>query len=232
MEIVRAEADLAGELAAQWLDQRQRGMKRMPNFARLPVAVQRRVLQSQLPSLGLPLDFELIEQLRETTGKPVNTGLNLSAVRDADGVVSLISQSPAPVFKPGELALKLTGSSGTAEFAGVTITWQHPPGKVALPVPPEPGREIFDAAKIGRDIILRHWRAGDRFQPLGMSQAVKLQDLFTNAKIPREHRHELLVATAQGEIFWVEALRIAEKFKLTTGTKSVLVWQWQRDATK
>jgi tRNA(Ile)-lysidine synthase len=98
-----------------------------------------------------------------------------------------------------------------------------------LPSPTaQAGREIFDAERIGRTVILRHWRAGDRFQPLGMKAPVKLQDLFTNAKIPRERRRELLVATAGGEIFWVEGLRLAEGFKLTKGTKRGLVWQWNR----
>jgi hypothetical protein len=62
-----------------------------------------------------------------------------------------------------------------------------------------------------------------------MPQAVKLQDLFTNAKIPRERRREFLVATAHGEIFWVEGLRMAEQFKLTAETKRGVVWRWRRD---
>jgi tRNA(Ile)-lysidine synthetase-like protein len=51
--------------------------------------------------------------------------------------------------------------------------------------PTKSKREIFDADKIGGKILLRHWRAGDRFQPIGLKSAAKLQDLFTNAKIPR-----------------------------------------------
>ena len=58
------------------------------------------------------------------------------------------------------------------------------------------------------------------FQPIGLKSAVKLQDLFTNAKIPRERRRDLIVAAAAGgEIFWVEGLRISENFKLTPETK-------------
>jgi len=223
MEIARAEADLAGELAAQWLKSKS------PAFARLPLAVQRRVIQSQLPKLGLPMDFELVEQLREIAGRPVNAGLNLFAVRDAAGRVKLVSPAPATVFNLEEREIKLTGRKGAAEFAGVTITWESvTAGKWPAAIPSEPGREVYDAAKLGGSVTLRHWRAGDRFQPLGMPQAVKLQDLFTNAKIPRERRRELLVATADGEIFWVEGLRMAEKFKLTAETKRGLVWRWWR----
>ncbi|HTV75553.1 MAG TPA: tRNA lysidine(34) synthetase TilS, partial [Candidatus Baltobacteraceae bacterium] len=84
--------------------------------------------------------------------------------------------------------------------------------------------------KIGGKIILRHWRAGDRFQLIGSKSAPKLQDLFTNAKIPREWRRNLIVAeAADGEIFWVEGLRISENFKLTARTKRRLAWNWRRD---
>src|SRR6185312_625892 len=88
--------------------------------------------------------------------------------------------------------------------------------------------ELFDADKIGGKIVLRHWRAGDRFQPIGMKSPTKLQDLFVNAKIPRERRCDLILATAEnGEIFWVEGLRISENFKITPQTRRQLHWKWQ-----
>ena len=91
------------------------------------------------------------------------------------------------------------------------------------------GCEIFDADRVGSPIVLRHWRAGDRFQPIGMSAPIKLQDFFTNLKIPRARRHELVVGVAtNGELFWVEGLRIGERFKLDKNTSRWLHWCWQR----
>jgi tRNA(Ile)-lysidine synthase len=83
---------------------------------------------------------------------------------------------------------------------------------------------------VGSKVILRHWRKGDRFQPIGMSGAVKLQDLFVNQKVARALRHQLVVAESEkGDIFWVEGLRISERFQLTKSTKRRLQWQWRRD---
>jgi tRNA(Ile)-lysidine synthase len=91
--------------------------------------------------------------------------------------------------------------------------------------------ELFDADKVGGQITLRYWQAGDRFQPIGLKSAVKLQDLFTNQKIPRARRHNLIVAeAANGRVFWVEQLRMAEPFKLTPATKRRLIWRWQANA--
>jgi len=90
------------------------------------------------------------------------------------------------------------------------------------------GTESFDADKVGSTLALRHWQPGDRFQPSGMRKSVKLQDLFGNQKVPRPLRHRLTVATtSRGELFWVEGLRISERFKLDKTTVRRLNWRWQ-----
>jgi tRNA(Ile)-lysidine synthase len=61
-----------------------------------------------------------------------------------------------------------------------------------------------------------------------MKRAVKLQDAFVNQKIPRAVRHQLAIAaTAAGEIFWVQGLRIGERFKVTPATRRLLRWSWR-----
>jgi hypothetical protein len=37
-----------------------------------------------------------------------------------------------------------------------------------------------------------------------------------------------VAASARGEIFWVEGLRIGERFKLTAATRQCLLWRWRR----
>src|SRR5205807_218356 len=93
---------------------------------------------------------------------------------------------------------------------------------------PTANTEFFDADKIGRVIYLRHWQPGDRFHPIGLKTAQKLQDIFVNLKIPKEQRHRRVVATtAGGGIFWVQGLRIGEQYKLTAETRRRLVWNYK-----
>jgi tRNA(Ile)-lysidine synthase len=148
-------------------------------------------------------------------------------MRDAAGGLSLRHASPA-AFNAGELKLTLSGRAGRVAFGDWEFRWtlKKHDGTHALP-PREPQAEFFDAARTGGEIILRHWRAGDRFQPIGLASPVKLQDLFVNAKIPAARRRRLVLAvTRTGEIFWVEGLRIGERFKLTPETRRKLAWQW------
>ena len=240
MEIVGAESDLVGETARQWLvshkfgradllvglDARQRVPTRLI-FETLPVAVQRRALQLQLSEACVRADFELIESLRQSANVPVSLGPQLFVLRDATGVVSLRPARPS-VFKANETAVKLAGRAGEVIFDRVRVRWRFDALKKFKRPAARPAGESFDADKVGDRITLRHWRPGDRFQPIGLKSPVKLQDLFTNRKIPRARRRELMVAVAENEeIFWVEGLRISENYKLTPQTRRRLAWRWR-----
>ena len=135
---------------------------------------------------------------------------------------------PRAGFKMDELAVNLINGGGKVNFDGVQMSWNFADAKKPVRLGKRSKREFFDADKIGGRIVLRHWRAGDRFQPIGMKSAAKLQDLFTNQKIPRARRRDLVVAeAANGKIFWVQNLRMAEDFKVTPETKRCLVWRWR-----
>jgi tRNA(Ile)-lysidine synthase len=254
MEVVGAEADFAGEVAVSRRrgdeSQIKSGKRKAESgnesetpyvvscsFEKLPLAIQRRVLQSQLLELGVASDFELVETLRRSANCFVSVGLKISVARDVKGEVILRPEQISR-FNENELVVKL-GRAGRVNFGGTKFSWKFVGDEVTslkfksqslvTSAPTKIKREFFDAKKIGGKIILRHWRAGDRFQPMGLKSATKLQDLFTNAKIPREWRRDLIVAeAADGEIFWVENLRIGEHFKLTSRTKRTLVWRWNR----
>jgi tRNA(Ile)-lysidine synthase len=222
MEIVGAESEFVGKIAKQWLAQQK------PTIEKLPVVVQRKVLQSQLAGLGVAADFELVEQLRAPAGKSVSVGSSLLVLRDAGGGLKLLKQRSVE-FNANELEVKLSGRAGDVDFDGVKFGWRFANGSRGR-TPHQIKQEFFDADKIGGKIILRHWRAGDRFQPIGLKSAVKLQDLFVNAKIPHERRRDLILATTlTSEIFWVEGLRISENFKLTPRTRRRLAWNWRRN---
>lgn len=218
MEMINDDAALSAGLACDWLL-----AKRRARFGALPASVQRNVIHRQLLGLGCAPDFKLVESLRLNPGMLVAAALNQSFVRGADGMIR-----HCEMFAGSQIELALASSGGAAVFDSLAIHWDFVKlGGKALER--QPNTEYFDAGKVGRIIRLRHWRRGDRFHPTGMTASVKLQDLFANAKIPRDERHRLVVAEAEnGQIFWVEGLRISELFKLNAKTQSRLKWHWRR----
>jgi len=225
MEITGAETEFVSETAQHIAASRWGDSVRPPtgeqDFVGLPVAVQRKLMQQQLQAHGVAGDFELIEQLRQAPEKWVSVNAGLLVRRDVLGKLIYRGQG-GKEFNAAEL--KLPSRSGRVTFASRQFCWRVKPFNGIRETAPSQ-TESFDVGKIGAEIILRHWRLGDRFQPIGMKSAVKLQDLFVNAKIPAVRRRELALATtATGEIFWVEGLRIGERFKLTPSTRQQLVW--------
>jgi tRNA(Ile)-lysidine synthase len=222
IELLEPEADFSAAAALQWL--------REPSlsFDKLHVAVQRRVLQIQLIRQGISPDFDLIEWMRAHPGKPCTVESGKEVQRTPNGEV-VVSAHACPRFSTDAVELVLSRKQGRILFDAVEIRWRIRTVRRAPPVKRQSGVESFDVDAIGDCVVLRHWRRGDRLQPIGMAAAVKIQDLFTNAKVPRDQRHQrLLATTAGGDVFWVEGLRISEKHKLRPQTRRILEWRWRR----
>ncbi len=64
--------------------------------------------------------------------------------------------------------------------------------------------------------IVRSWQPGDRIQPLGMRGQKKLQDLFTDLRVPRLWRGRVPLLESKKGIVWVVGHRIADWAKVTT----------------
>ncbi|MEY2410126.1 MAG: tRNA(Ile)-lysidine synthase [Verrucomicrobiota bacterium] len=222
MELTGVEADFARHSAEAWL-----WASRDVHFNGLHPAVQRHVVRLQLSRLALPAGFELVEYLRGPANRPIAVAPGELILRNDEGI---LSRCAAPSAAFGDEVLDVTLSDeGRCVFDGTEFHWsrQRVKGAFRLP-PPRVGQEWFDAEKIGSQIRLRHWKPGDRFQPIGMTAGVKLQDLFTNARIDAARRRKLVVGeTGDGRIFWVEGLRMGELFKLSEGTRFRLKWNWQ-----
>jgi tRNA(Ile)-lysidine synthase len=239
MEIIGSESELVSELARGWLAARNTSADEAiipfahSSFSVLPPALQRRCLQLQLLDLGIAPEFELVERLRLAPQCLVTLGpahADQSVHRDLSGRLRLspVGKSSSG-FNVEEKTIRLTNPGGTVIFSRIKVAWRLQTAKAAVSFRRIADREVFDADRVGPHIVLRHWRPGDRFQPIGMANAAKLQDLFTNAKVPRDLRRNLVVATtAENQIFWVEGLRISEQFKVRSGTIRSLLWRWQR----
>lgn len=226
MEILSAENDFMDAEASRLLS------KLHVPFDGLPVALQRRILQKQLEREGVAPEFEWIESLRSAPGKMISVSRDVAVSRDAFGRV-LLRRSVVVPRSDAEVPLSLAGRKGQGTFAGLSWNWTRWPAKSGELPTFVTGTEWFDADRVGGEVVLRHWRAGDRFQPIGMTTSQKLQDLFTNLKVPRVERVQRVVATtADGEIWWVEGLRIGELFKLGSETRARLRWSWQRLSSK
>jgi tRNA(Ile)-lysidine synthase len=215
--VLAAEKDFLEKSARSWLQ------KREAPFGELHPALQREVIRLQMLELALKPNFDLIETLRTAPSLPVSLSRDLTIARNPGGDLTLSPRS-AVTFSEGSLAIALD-APGRLFFEEFDIQWDFVPSRTQA----ESGVEFFDANLLGKTVTVRHWRRGDRFHPIGMSSDVKLQNLFTNSKVPASEKRQRLLATdSSGNIFWVEGLRISELHKVTAQSTHLLRWSVKR----
>jgi tRNA(Ile)-lysidine synthase len=89
-------------------------------------------------------------------------------------------------------------------------------------IPESPDIACLDAEKISFPMIIRKWKFGDSFYPLGMKQSKKLSDYFIDKKYSVLEKEKCLILESQGSILWLINDRIDNRFRITKSTKEVL----------
>ncbi|MFH1970352.1 MAG: tRNA lysidine(34) synthetase TilS [Verrucomicrobiota bacterium] len=200
-------------------------------LAGFPVAARRRVLRRWLETGGFDMEmlsFDVIERLDNlVTDRRGGRAMTLPGgglVRRSGGVLTL-SQRDNPSAQAFCVRLAVPGQTLLPK-QGVRITTRIGPGIVKerpAPVGALPARASLSLrAWRKRRLLARSWKPGDRMRPLGMQGTKKLQDIFSDGKVPPTLRHRLPVIECQGEIVWIPGFRIAQGWQVRPDEPSAL----------
>lgn len=194
----------------------------------LPAALQQRVLRTACVQAGVPLErltWRQVEEALHLCHRPHPSGevsLPGSWRLVREGAFIFWQNHPSPLPSRSEYLLP-PEPTGTMSALNWTFTWKTAPA-TGHPdfFQPDPHLALMDHSRLHFPLRLRTFRAGDRFQPLGMSGVKKLQDFFVDAKIPKNQRPFVPLLLSRDQIVWVVGHRLADPVKLTPGTRLIL----------
>jgi tRNA(Ile)-lysidine synthase len=191
----------------------------------LPLALRRQVLHAIGEKMGVALDFNQIVQLSELAesgagGKRlVLPGLTVvrsfRELRFSPGEPSAVKDYEYLLSVPGEVAVPELGSTVRARLVtGATA-----------------GTELgalLGRSRLAARLVVRNWRAGDRFFPAKTKAPKKIKELLEPGRmigrVSPEVRKNWPVVESAGEIVWVRGFPIPEALAPeTTDEEAVLI---------
>ncbi len=83
----------------------------------------------------------------------------------------------------------------------------------------------FDLYKLTFPLILRKWKKGDKFIPLGMNNFKKVSDFFVDEKYSLNDKKEQWILCSEEDIIWIVGKRIDDRYKIASNTKKTYIAQ-------
>lgn len=81
--------------------------------------------------------------------------------------------------------------------------------------------EYVDGDLTGNSFIIRKWKDGDRFNPIGMQGTKKVSDYLNDIKVEAKEKRNQYVLLSKNKIVWILGKRLDERFKLKPQTKTI-----------
>jgi tRNA(Ile)-lysidine synthase len=81
---------------------------------------------------------------------------------------------------------------------------------------------FLNLEKISFPLLIRHWKKGDYFFPLGMEHKKKLSDYFVDHKFSLVKKEKILILESGGNIAWLIGERLDNRFRINDSTSKTL----------
>jgi tRNA(Ile)-lysidine synthase len=199
-------------------------------FLALHPALQKRLFRLACGRVGVPVEALTLRHMAAALRlcrQPRPTGeISLPGNWRLLKENNLISWQRQPDSSPPESEYSLAEETGSCTFLEWTFTWTTTAANDENNTSSNfPGWVFMDYQHLRFPLRLRTFRPGDRFQPLGMSGTKKLQDFFTDEKVPRSRRPFIPLLLSGDKIIWLAGLRLAESVKVTPQTRRLFKLQ-------
>ena len=157
---------------------------------------------------------DLINVLHGTPGGQVFTNTH-RFIRDRHELII------APVTGKNEISIAVRNINDFAGLPGIVSAGIFEIGP-DFRFSEDPFVAELDPEMVSFPMLIRTWRKGDYFYPLGMKDKKKLSDYFIDRKYSLDKKESTLILESGGMIAWIIGDRIDDRFRIKESTSKVL----------
>lgn len=156
---------------------------------------------------------KIISLVNNQTGTVIQLRAGLTAVRERNGITisGTVKNIHSEIFLSAGESINYGDKKISIDIA-VKKDISFKEGKT----------EFISADNTDKEFMIRKWKRGDKFIPLGMKSLKKVSDFLTESKIPASVKKDVPVLINRNNIVWIIGLRIDERYKVLPNTEKVL----------
>ncbi len=158
---------------------------------------------------------EVITLLHSETGKYILSATHRILKNRNRLIISALAEAKSNI-------IRIEKEDGEIWFNGGRLVTQQQILKQPADIENNSTIALLDVKDIRFPLLLRKWRTGDYFYPLGMRKKKKLGRFFIDNKMSLLEKENTWVIESAKKIIWVVGLRIDDRFKVTDVTREVL----------
>jgi len=196
-----------------------------------PKAVQRRVVKAIGEQAGIPLESKHVEEILRfaaedgAAGKELSLPLAWKVVREAEAMVfvtpDLRREQRVPDY---EYSLRVPGRAFVPEIGVVIEALRFAPDFAAgARVAEYNPQQLLRAELLRGELVVRNWRAGDRFWPAHTKAPKKIKELLQDLHVAQPERRLWPVAVSGDEIVWMRGFPAPARWLAKAGQEAVLI---------
>jgi tRNA(Ile)-lysidine synthase len=156
---------------------------------------------------------DVVQLLQATNGKFV-ASLTHRIIRNRNWLIV------APVIATEAIHILIEKPNSSTQFIGGTLKVETLEN--ISTIPDDVNLVQLDIAKIQFPLILRKWKVGDYFYPLGMEKKKKISRFLIDKKLSTTQKENIWLIESNNKIIWIVGQRIDNRFKVLPSTKAIL----------
>jgi tRNA(Ile)-lysidine synthase len=163
---------------------------------------------------------QVLELLNSGPGKMVETGSH-RIIRDRQWLLV------TPLADEQATTIVIEKERGVITTANGVLKIKTAERSAHTSIPAAATIACLDKTALQYPLLLRRWRQGDYFYPLGMRKKKKLSRFFIDQKLSVVQKEHIWVLESAKRVVWIVGLRIDDRFKITPQTKELVTIEWE-----